>query len=183
MVEVRKTSLPGVLEIVPRRIGDDRGFFSEVWNARSLKEAGVELDFVQDNHSRSAKGVLRGLHYQLDPIAQDKLVRVSRGSIFDVAVDIRKSSPTFGQWTGVTLSADGWNQLLVPKGFAHGFLALEDDSEVQYKVSAPYSPEHDRGINPGDPEIGIDWPLPRDQWLLSAKDQNAPLLAEADLFA
>lgn len=183
MVEVRKTSLPGVLEIVPRRIGDDRGFFSEVWNAQSLKEAGVELDFVQDNHSRSAKGVLRGLHYQLDPIAQDKLVRVSRGSIFDVAVDIRKSSPTFGQWTGVTLSADGWNQLLVPKGFAHGFLALEDDSEVQYKVSAPYSPEHDRGINPGDPAIGIDWPLPTDQWLLSAKDQNAPLLAEADLFA
>ena len=183
MVEVRKTSLPGVLEIVPRRIGDDRGFFSEVWNAQSLKEAGVELDFVQDNHSRSAKGVLRGLHYQLDPIAQDKLVRVSRGSIFDVAVDIRKSSPTFGQWTGVTLSADGWNQLLVPKGFAHGFLALEDDSEVQYKVSAPYSPEHDRGINPGDPAIGIDWPLPRDQWLLSAKDQNAPLLAEAEVFS
>jgi len=183
MVEVRKTSLPGVLEIVPRRMGDERGFFSEVWNAQGFKDAGVDIAFVQDNHSRSVKGVLRGLHYQLEPFAQDKLVRVSRGSVFDVAVDIRRSSPTFGQWTGVTLSADGWNQLLVPAGFAHGFLALEDGSEVQYKVSALYSPDHDRGINPDDPAIGIDWPLPRDQWLLSAKDQNAPLLAKADLFA
>jgi dTDP-4-dehydrorhamnose 3,5-epimerase len=183
MVEVRETSLPGVLEILPRRIGDERGFFSEVWNSASFKEAGIDLAFVQDNHSRSARGVLRGLHYQLEPIAQDKLVRVSRGSVFDVAVDIRRSSPTFGQWTGVVLSADSWNQLLVPAGFAHGFLALEDGSEVQYKVSAPYSPAHDRGIHPDDPEIGIDWPLTPDQWLLSAKDQNAPLLTQADVFS
>jgi dTDP-4-dehydrorhamnose 3,5-epimerase len=183
MLEVRETGLPGVLELLPRKIGDDRGFFSEVWSERSFAEAGLDLKFVQDNHSRSAKGVLRGLHYQLDPVAQTKLVRVTRGSVFDVAIDIRRSSPTFGQWTGVTLSADSWNQLLVPAGFAHGFLALEDGSEVQYKVTAPYSPEHDRGINPDDPAIGIDWPLPRDQWLLSVKDQNAPHLAEAEVFS
>lgn len=182
MLEVKQTGLPGVLEIVPKRIGDDRGFFSEVWNEASFREVGLDLGFVQDNHSRSAKGVLRGLHYQLEPAAQTKLVRVSRGSVFDVAVDIRRSSPTFGQWTAVTLSAGKWNQLLVPAGLAHGFLALEDGSEVQYKVSALYSPEHDRGIRPDDPAIGIDWPLPRDQWLLSAKDQNAPLLADADIF-
>jgi dTDP-4-dehydrorhamnose 3,5-epimerase len=183
MLDVKGTGLPGVLEILPRRIGDDRGFFSEVWSGATFHEAGIDLAFVQDNHSRSARGVLRGLHYQVEPVAQAKLVRVSRGSVFDVAVDIRRSSSTFGQWTGVVLSADGWNQLLVPAGFAHGFLALEDGSEVQYKVTAPYSPDHDRGIRPDDPAIGIDWPLPRDQWLLSAKDQNAPLLAQADLFA
>lgn len=182
MLEVRETSLPGVLEILPRRIGDDRGFFSEVWSDRSFSEAGIDLDFVQDNHSRSDRGVLRGLHYQLEPVAQAKLVRASRGSVFDVAVDIRRSSATFGQWTAVTLSADSWNQLLVPAGFAHGFLALEDGSEVQYKVTAPYSPAHDRGINPSDPAIGIAWPLPPEQWLLSGKDNNAPFLAQADLF-
>lgn len=183
MLEVKQTGLPGVLEILPNRIGDDRGFFSETWNETRFREAGIELTFVQDNHSRSARGVLRGLHYQLEPVAQVKLVRVSRGSVFDVAVDIRRSSPTFGQWTGVTLSAESWNQLLVPAGFAHGFLALEDGSEVQYKVSAPYSPAHDRGLRPDDPAIGIAWPLPRDGWLLSAKDQNAPLLSQAEVFA
>ena len=182
MLEVRETGLPGVLEILPRRIGDDRGFFSEVWSETHFREAGIDLTFVQDNHSRSARGVLRGLHYQVEPAAQAKLVRVSRGSVFDVALDIRRSSPTFGQWTGLVLSAEGWNQLLVPAGFAHGFLALEDGSEVQYKVSAPYSPQHDRGIRPDDPAIGIEWPIPRDSWLLSAKDQSAPLLAEAELF-
>ena len=183
MLEVRETALSGVLEILPRRIGDDRGFFSEVWSERIFRDAGIDLAFVQDNHSRSACGVLRGLHYQLEPVAQAKLVRVSRGSVYDVALDIRRSSPTFGQWTAVTLSANSWNQLLVPAGFAHGFLALEDGSEVQYKVSGPYSPEHDRGIRPDDSAIGIDWPMPREAWLLSAKDQNAPLLAEADVFA
>ena len=182
MLKVRETALAGVLEILPRRIGDDRGFFSEVWSERSFREAGLDHVFLQDNHSRSARGVLRGLHYQLEPVAQTKLVRVTRGSVFDVAVDIRRSSPTFGQWTGVTLSADSWNQLLVPAGFAHGFLALEDESEVQYKVTASYSPDHDRGINPDDPAIGIEWPLPRNQWLLSAKDKNAPLFAEAEVF-
>jgi dTDP-4-dehydrorhamnose 3,5-epimerase len=183
MLEVKQTGLPGVLEILPHRIGDDRGFFSETWNETRFREAGIDLTFVQDNHSRSARGVLRGLHYQLEPVAQAKLVRVSRGSVFDVAVDIRRSSPTFGQWTAVTLSAESWNQLLVPPGFAHGFLALEEGSEVQYKVSAPYSPAHDRGIRPDDPAIGIAWPLPRAGWLLSAKDQNAPLLSQAEVFA
>lgn len=183
MVEIVQTSLPGVLEVRPARFGDDRGFFSETWNAASFREAGIDLAFVQDNHSRSARGVLRGLHYQLPPFEQAKLVRVSRGAVFDVAVDIRRSSPTFGQWTGVILSADSWNQLLVPAGFAHGFVALEDGSEVQYKVSAPYSPGHDRAIRPDDPAIGIDWPLPAGEWLLSAKDQAAPLLADAEIFA
>lgn len=183
MLEVRETGLPGVLEILPRRIGDDRGFFSEVWAEARFRDAGFDLTFVQDNHSRSAFGVLRGLHYQLEPFAQTKLVRVSRGSVYDVAVDIRRSSPTFGKWTAITLSADSWNQLLVPAGFAHGFLAMEEGSEVQYKVSAPYSSDHDRGIRPDDPAIGIEWPLTREEWLLSAKDQKAPLLADADLFA
>lgn len=183
MLEVGQTSLPGVLELLPKRIGDERGFFSEVWNQQRLREAGIDLSFVQDNHSRSARGVLRGLHYQMEPASQTKLVRVSRGSVFDVAVDIRQSSPTFGKWIGVTLSADKWNQLLVPAGFAHGFLALEDGSEVQYKVTAAYSPEHDRGINPDDPAIGIEWPMARSEWLLSTKDTAAPCLADAELFA
>ena len=183
MLEVLPTGLAGVLEIRPRRIGDERGFFSEVWNAATLAEAGIETGFVQDNHSRSAKGVLRGLHYQLPPFAQAKLVRVSRGAVFDVAVDIRRSSSTFGQWTGVELSAERWNQLYVPAGFAHGFLSLEEGSEVQYKVSERYSPEHDRGIRPDDPAIGIDWPMAAADCLLSAKDRAAPLLADAEVFA
>ena len=183
MVEVRVTSLPGVLEIMPRRFSDERGFFSEVWNAAALKSAGLDQQFVQDNHSRSAAGVLRGLHYQSDPVAQGKLVRVSRGAVYDVAVDIRRSSPNFGRWVGVELSAERWNQLWVPPGFAHGFLALEEGTEVQYKVTALYSAAHDRAIRPDDPAIGIPWPLPREQWLLSGKDQAAPLLADAQVFA
>jgi dTDP-4-dehydrorhamnose 3,5-epimerase len=182
LVEVRQTPLHGVLEIIPKRFSDERGFFSETWNAAALREVGVDLDFIQDNHSCSALGVLRGLHYQLPPFAQSKLVRVSRGSVFDVAVDIRRSSPTFGQWTGVILSAEQGNQLLVPVGFAHGFLAVEDGSELQYKVTAPYSGAHDRSIRADDPAIGIGWPVPRAEWRLSAKDEAAPDLAEAELF-
>ena len=183
MMKAIQTSLPDVVILEPRVFGDARGFFFESFsNARFAELTGCDVSFVQDNHSRSARGVLRGLHYQVEPAAQAKLVRVSRGSVFDVALDIRRSSPTFGQWTGLVLSAEGWNQLLVPAGFAHGFLALEDGSEVQYKVSAPYSPQHDRGIRPDDPAIGIEWPIARDSWLLSAKDQSAPLLAEAELF-
>lgn len=175
--------MPGVLEILPGRIDDERGFFSEVWSDPRFRAAGLGFHFVQDNHSRSMRGVVRGLHYQVEPFAQTKLIRVSRGSVYDVAVDIRRSSPTFGQWTGLVLSAQSWNQLLVPAGFAHGFLALEDASEVQYKVTAPYSPSHDTAIRPDDPAIGIEWPMPREQWLLSTKDQSAPLLADANLFA
>jgi dTDP-4-dehydrorhamnose 3,5-epimerase len=177
LVEVRETALSGVLKILPKRFSDERGFFSETWNAAALRQAGIDVDFVQDNHSCSARGVLRGLHYQLPPFAQTKLVRV-----FDVAVDIRRSSPTFGRWIGVTLSADQGNQLLVPAGFAHGFLALEEGSELQYKVSAPYSGAHDRSIIADDPAIGIDWPIPRAEWRLSAKDEAAPAIAEAELF-
>jgi dTDP-4-dehydrorhamnose 3,5-epimerase len=182
MLELRPTELPGVVEILPRKLGDDRGFFSEVWNRAGLREAGIDLDFVQDNHSASAKGVLRGLHFQLPPFPQDKLVRVSRGAIFDVAIDIRRSSPNFGHWVGRTLSASAWNQLLVPAGFAHGFLSLEDGTEVQYKVTAPYSAAHDRALAADDPAIGIDWPLAPDLWVRSAKDQAAPSLSQADLF-
>ena len=183
MLDIRPTELDGVLEIRTRKFGDPRGFFSETWNGAVWREAGIDLHFVQDNHSCSAKGVLRGLHYQLEPVAQTKLVRVTRGSIFDVAVDIRRSSSTFGHWIARTLSATEWNQLVIPAGFAHGFLALEAGTEVQYKVTAPYSPTHDRSINPEDPAIGIDWPLPPSQRLLSDKDRDAPLLDKAETFA
>jgi dTDP-4-dehydrorhamnose 3,5-epimerase len=183
MPEVRPLGLDGVVEIAPRKFGDERGFFSETYNASSFAEAGIGLTFVQDNHSFSAvKGVLRGLHYQLPPAAQDKLVRVTRGRVFDVAVDIRRGSPTFSKWVGVELSAEKWNQILVPKGFAHGFVTLEPDTEVLYKVTDYYSPEHDRSIRFDDPTIGIDWPIDTAAVQLSAKDRDAPTLAEAELF-
>jgi len=183
-MEVRSLGLEGVFEIVPRKFGDHRGFFSETYSAKSLAEAGIDLQFVQDNHSYSAaKGVLRGLHYQLPPRAQDKLVRVVRGAILDVAVDIRKSSPTFGKWISLEVSAEKWNQILVPKGFAHGFVTLVENTEVVYKVTDYYSPEHDRSIRFDDPAIGIDWPIPASGVQLSDKDRNAPLLADADIFA
>jgi dTDP-4-dehydrorhamnose 3,5-epimerase len=180
VIEVRDLGLGGVAEIRPRRHGDHRGFFSEVWSAAALAEAGIHADFVQDNHSFSAdRGVLRGLHYQEPPAAQAKLLRVTRGSIFDVAVDIRHGSPTFGQWVSLILSAAEWNQIYVPPGFAHGFLTLEPDCEVLYKVSAPYSPEHDRAVRFDDPAIGVEWPLDGTEPILSEKDRRAPLLAEA----
>ena len=183
MVEIRRHELDGVIEFLPPRFGDERGFFSEVWNAAQWQNAGIELDFVQDNHSFSkAKGVLRGLHYQLPPFAQDKLVRVTRGAIFDVAVDLRRSSPTFGRWLGVELSRERWNQLLVPKGFAHGFVTLEEDCEVQYKVTAPYSPEHERAIRFDDPAIAIAWPNVGADFQLSEKDAAALPFADAESF-
>ena len=178
MLEVRPLGLDGVLELRPAQFSDDRGFFSETWSERALAEVGIHHHFVQDNHSLSRDvGVLRGLHFQTPPLAQDKLVRVSRGAIFDVAVDIRPGSPTYRQWAGVRLSAAEWNQLLVPKGFAHGFLALEPHCEVQYKVTAPYSREHDRAIRFDDPAIGIEWPMAAEALILSDKDRAAPLLA------
>jgi dTDP-4-dehydrorhamnose 3,5-epimerase len=180
VIEVRALALEGVLEIRPDQFADERGFFSEVWNEAAWREAGIDQEFVQDNHSLSKqRGVLRGLHYQAPPMAQTKLVRVTRGSVFDVAVDIRKGSPTFGSWVSAVLSAERWNQLLVPAGFAHGFLTLEDDCEVQYKVSACYSPDHDRSIRFNDPEIAIDWPIASEELILSDKDRAAPLLADA----
>ena len=181
MLEVRALEIEGLLEICPKRFDDERGFFSETWGEAAFRAAGIDLRFVQDNHSLSRQaGVLRGLHFQSPPFAQDKLVRVSRGAVFDVAVDIRPGSPTYRQWAGVRLSAAEWNQLLVPKGFAHGFLALEPDSEVQYKVTAHYSREHDRAIRFDDPAIGIEWPLAGEALILSDKDRAAPLLADID---
>ncbi|SBW13404.1 hypothetical protein BR10RB9215_C10209 [Brucella sp. 10RB9215] len=183
-MQVRPLGLDGVFEISPRKFGDDRGFFSETHNAKSFAEAGIDLTFVQDNHSYSAaKGIVRGLHYQLPPFAQDKLVRVTRGAILDVAVDIRKSSPTFGKWVALEVSADKWNQILVPKGFAHGFMTLVENTEVIYKVTDYYSPEHDRSIRFDDPAIGIDWPVASSDVQLSDKDQKAPLFADAEVFA
>ncbi|MBZ9656065.1 dTDP-4-dehydrorhamnose 3,5-epimerase [Phyllobacterium lublinensis] len=183
MIEVRPLALEGVLEIFPRKFGDDRGFFSETYNAESFAAAGISLQFVQDNHSLSAsRGVLRGLHYQLPPRAQDKLVRVVKGSILDVVVDIRKSSPTFRKWISLEVSAKKWNQILVPKGFAHGFVTLEDNTEVVYKVTDYYSPEHDRSLRFDDPSIDIEWPFDASAIQLSDKDQKAPLLDGADIF-
>jgi dTDP-4-dehydrorhamnose 3,5-epimerase len=179
-VEVRPTALPEVLEIVPKRHGDERGFFSEIYNQATFRKHGIDLIWVQDNHAFSREaGVLRGLHYQLDPMAQDKLVRVTRGRAFDVAVDARKGSPRYGKWVGVELSAERWNQLLVPKGFLHGYLTLEPDTEVLYKVTALYSPELDRAVRYDDPDIGIAWPM-SGQPVLSDKDRNAPPLRQVE---
>lgn len=181
MTKIVETKLPGVFEIVPPRFGDERGYFSETYNARVLAKHGLKLDFVQDNHSLSRdKGVLRGLHFQRDPWAQDKLVRVTRGAVFDVAVDIRKGSPFYGQWVGIEITAEKGNQLLVPRGFAHGFVTLEPNTEFLYKVTNPYSKEEDRSVRFDDPAIGIDWPLSVDALTLSDKDKQAPLLADSD---
>ncbi|NRP75300.1 dTDP-4-dehydrorhamnose 3,5-epimerase [Ensifer psoraleae] len=183
MLELRPLGLDGVLEIVPGRLGDERGFFSETYNASTLAAHGIDLTFVQDNHSHSvAVGTLRGLHYQLPPRAQAKLVRVVRGRVFDVAVDIRKGSPTFARWVGLELSAKTWNQILVPVGFAHGFVTLEPETEVIYKVSEHYSAEHERAIRFDDPQIGITWPVDTDRLRLSAKDRHAPLLVHSTPF-
>lgn len=181
VLDVRPLELDGVVEMRPRRFGDERGFFSEVWREDKMAEAGIPVRFVQDNHSYShSRGVLRGLHFQKPPAAQDKLIRVARGSIFDVAVDVRRGSPTCGRWVGIVLSATEWNQLFVPKGFAHGFLTLEPHTEVLYKVSAVYSPEHERTVWFDDPTIAIEWPIESKALTLSAKDRAAPLLSEVD---
>lgn len=183
MVTINPLGLDGVLELVPVRHGDGRGFFSETYNQRRLAEAGIELEFVQDNHSFSAaRGVLRGLHYQLPPMAQWKLVRVVHGAILDVVVDIRRNSPTFRHWIGLEVSAEKWNQILVPAGFAHGFVTLTENTEVVYKVTEYYSPEHDRSLRYDDPDIGVAWPAFPDGHQLSDKDRRAPRLAEAEVF-
>lgn len=179
-MKIIKSKLDGVVVIEPKVYGDHRGWFMETYNKELLLSSGIEYDFIQDNQSFSAnKGTLRGLHYQLDPKAQTKLVRCTQGSIFDVAVDIRKGSSTYGEWFGIELSAENKKQLLVPKGFAHGFMTLTDDVEVQYKVDQVYSPEHDRGIIWNDPEIGIVWPIDITP-VLSAKDEIAPLLKDSE---
>ncbi|KIL43156.1 dTDP-4-dehydrorhamnose 3,5-epimerase [Jeotgalibacillus campisalis] len=179
-MNVSETYLPGLKIIEPSVIGDQRGWFMETYSLEKYKKAGIDLYFQQDNQSFSAtKGTLRGLHYQLNPKAQTKLVRCTRGSIFDVAVDIRKESPTYGQWYGVELSAENKKQLLVPKGFAHAFMTLTIDTEVQYKVDEIYAPECDRGIAWNDPTISIEWPINTEP-VLSEKDKIAPLLNDAE---
>lgn len=181
MIEVNTIGFGSVLEIKPKKFGDNRGFFSETFNARQLSSTGLDVDFVQDNHSYSvATGTLRGLHFQAPPAAQGKLVRVSKGEIFDVAVDIRHGSPSFGQWAGIHVSEESWNQIYVPPGFAHGFLTLAPNTEVIYKVSEFYSPEHDRSIRFDDPRIGINWPSVDQAFELSEKDREAPMLADID---
>lgn len=179
---VLQTSLPGVLLIEPKVFGDDRGFFLESWNARAFADAGLDLAFVQDNHSRSARGVLRGLHYQLQN-PQGKLVRVTAGAVFDVAVDLRRSSPHFGRWVGVELSEANKRMLWVPPGFGHGFVVLSETADFLYKCTQLYDGSDDRGVRWNDPAIGIDWPLNGMAPMLSAKDAAAPLLADAAVFA
>lgn len=178
-VTVERTKLPEVLIVEPRRFGDARGWFVETWSQRDLAAAGISAVFVQDNHSYSAEvGTLRGLHYQRPPHAQDKLIRCTRGAIWDVAVDIRKGSPRYGQWVGVELTAENGRQLFVPKGFLHGFVTLAPQTEVQYKCSDYYAPDCDGSVRFDDPAIGVDWPLAGAAPVLSAKDVAAPLLSE-----
>ncbi len=179
MLSVEATAIPAVKIVTPKRFGDHRGFFSEVYKQSDFKAAGIDVVFVQDNHSLSTQvGTLRGLHFQSPPFAQNKLVRVARGRILDIAVDLRGSSPSFGQHVAVELSAENWRQLLVPIGFAHGFVTLEADTEVLYKVTAPYHPVHDRGLAFDDPALCIDWRVPLGDLVLSDKDRQHPCLAD-----
>jgi dTDP-4-dehydrorhamnose 3,5-epimerase len=183
-MQLIETEIPDVKILTPKKHGDARGFFSETYSRKALKDLGIDLEFVQDNQSLSAlKGVLRGLHYQLPPMAQDKLVRVVRGAILDVAVDIRRASPTFGKHVSALISAENWRQILVPKGFAHGFVTLEPNTEVIYKVTNYYSPAHDRGLAWNDPTLAINWGLSPQEATLSEKDQKHPALSQTkDLF-
>jgi dTDP-4-dehydrorhamnose 3,5-epimerase len=182
-MNVTPTSLPGVLLIEPRVFSDDRGFFFESFNARAFREAtGLTVDFVQDNHSHSRRNVLRGLHYQVEQ-AQGKLVRAVTGEVFDVAVDLRRSSPTFGQWEGFVLSAENRRMLWVPPGFAHGFLVLSESADFLYKTTDYYAPQHERCLLWNDPAIGVQWPLADDaQPLLSAKDEVGVPLSKAEVY-
>jgi dTDP-4-dehydrorhamnose 3,5-epimerase len=177
------TDLPDVIRIEPTVHGDERGFFMETWQARSFHEAGIDGEFVQDNVSHSSKGTLRGLHYQIEH-SQGKLVRVVQGEVFDVAVDLRKSSPHYGQWVGEVLSAENKHQLWVPPGYGHGFLVLSDTAEFEYKCTEYYAPELERAIRWDDPDLGIEWPLlDGKQPVLSSKDAGAPFFRDAETYA
>jgi dTDP-4-dehydrorhamnose 3,5-epimerase len=181
-VNLIETAIPGPLIIELKVFGDARGFFMETWNAEAFAAAGLNMTFVQDNHSRSQKGVLRGLHFQ-NPGPQGKLVRVTHGAVFDVAVDLRKSSPTFGQWVGVELSAQNRRMFWVPEGFAHGFLTLEDDTDFLYKCTAPYAPANEYTLAWDDPAVGIGWPTLGCDPVISDKDGRGLALADVALFA
>lgn len=179
-MKIETLGIADVKLLTPRIFRDERGFFSETWNEATLAGLGIDARFVQDNHALSRPaGTLRGLHFQREPHAQDKLVRVARGAVLDVAVDIRPGSPTFGKHVSAVLSAENWAQLWVPKGFAHGYVTLEPDTEVIYKVTAPYAPAHDAGIAWDDPSLAIDWRVDRTTVVLSDKDRRQPRLADA----
>lgn len=181
-MKIERLAISDVILITPKNFRDERGFFSETWNEQTFSSSGIDLKFVQDNHALSrSKGTVRGLHFQLPPKAQDKLVRCTRGAILDVAVDIRRSSPTFGEHVAVVLSAENWSQLLIPKGFAHGYATLKPDTEVIYKVTDYYSPAHDKGLAWDDPALAIAWGISRAQAVLSDKDKLQPRLAELAL--
>jgi len=180
-MQVSRASIPDVLIFEPQVFGDERGFLLESWNAERYRKAmGFDVEFVQDNHSRSRRGVLRGLHYQIEQ-PQGKLVRAATGRVFDAAVDLRKSSPTFGCWTGAELSGDNHRQLWIPAGFAHGFLVLSDSADFLYKTTDYYAPEHERTVAWNDPAIGIDWPIEMEP-TLSAKDKAGVPLRDAEVF-
>jgi dTDP-4-dehydrorhamnose 3,5-epimerase len=183
-MQLIETEIPAVKILLAKKHGDHRGFFSETYSRKALKDAGIDIEFVQDNQSLSVeKGVVRGLHYQIAPTAQDKLVRVVRGAILDVAVDIRRGSPTFGKHVSAVISAENWRQILVPVGFAHGFATLEPNTEVIYKVTNYYSPQDERGIRWNDPALGIDWGIDISKAILSKRDTEHPLFRDAkDLF-
>ena len=177
-MEVLETAIPDIKLLKPVRHVDSRGFFSEVFKESGLRQHGIDIHFVQDNHSLSAsRGVVRGLHFQIPPFAQAKLLRVTAGSIFDVAVDIRRGSPSLGCHVAVVLSVANWKQIFIPEGFAHGYCTLEPDTEVVYKVSARYSPEHDRGLLWNDPALDIDWPVSVDEAVVSDRDRTHPVLS------
>lgn len=180
-MKVTQTAIPGPLIIEPRVFGDARGFFMESWNKAAFADAGLEMDWVQDNHSRSQKGVLRGLHFQ-NPGPQGKLVRVTRGAVFDVAVDLRKSSDHYGKWVGVELTADNHRMFWVPEGFAHGFLTLSDDTDFLYKCTAPYAPDAEHTLAWDDRDEGIEWPVAELDPIISKKDACGLPLAEVPAF-
>lgn len=182
-MKIRELEIPGVKIIKPRKFADHRGFFSDTYHKRALADAGITLNFVQDNHSLSvARGVVRGLHFQTPPFAQDKLIRVIKGSIFDVSVDLRRSSPTFGKYVSAIISAEEWNQILVPSGFAHGFCTLEPNTEVFYKVTNYYSPAHDKGVRWNDWQLAIAWPIIEAEAIVSEKDKQLPNFSESPFF-
>lgn len=181
MLQIEETALPGVLILTPRRFGDNRGFFCESWNQERMAQSGLDYSFVQDNHSLSREvGTVRGLHFQSPPHAQAKLVRCGRGRLFDVAVDIRKGSPTYGKWVGEELSFENGRQLMIPAGFLHGFATLEPDTEIIYKCTDYYAPDCDGAVRFDDPDIGIDWGIDNSAAVLSEKDAAAPFLKDFD---
>jgi dTDP-4-dehydrorhamnose 3,5-epimerase len=180
-MKITETHIPGLLVIEPHVHADSRGYFFESWHEERYRKAGIESVFIQDNESKSVRGVVRGLHYQLAPWAQAKLVRVIEGSVFDVAVDLRKGSPTFGQWFGLELNGESKKQLFIPRGFAHGFSVLSETAVFSYKCDNYYNRESERSINLNDPGLGIDWKLGNSAPLVSEKDRNAPLFDEAEM--